>query len=334
MPVSTTARPRSVWLLTDGKAGDLAQCTGVAEALGVPFEIRTVSPKPPFSWWLPFGPTDFREWENRPDSPLRPPYPDLVIASGRRAAAYLRRIKRKSHGRVFTVFLKDPRTGPGAADMIWVPEHDALRGSNVLVTVTAPHRYQTPKLSELAAEPVPALDRLPQPRVAVLAGGNSRHHMFTDADEDAFLSGLKTLVADKGAGLMITASRRTPDRLSTGLQELAAANGHFFWAGGPDNPFGHMLAKADAIVATADSTNMIGEAAATGKPIHVFHPSGGHRKITQFLNRLEAMGAAHPFPGPLKTTTYEPIDATPEIAKAILTAYASRQQQDKDGAPR
>ncbi|WFE91510.1 mitochondrial fission ELM1 family protein [Roseibium porphyridii] len=321
--------PSSIWVLTDGKAGDLAQCAGVAEALCVPFETRTICPRPPFSWWLPFGPTDPREWEKRPGSPIAPPYPDLAIASGRRAVAYLRRIKRRSKGHTFTVFLKDPRTGPDSADLIWVPEHDALRGRNVLVTPTSPHRFSVSKLDELRAQKSPEIDKLATPRVAVLIGGDSRHHTFSEDDQNVLLTGLRE-IAHQGASLMITASRRTPPGLAYGLASLAKSGGHLYWTGEPPNPYGTFLAKADAIVATADSTNMIGEATATGKPIHVFHPGGGHAKITRFLGTLQRLGAIHPFPGALKTTTYEPIDATPVIAERILADYAALRRNDNN----
>lgn len=314
----------SIWVLTDGKAGDLAQCTGIAETLGGPIEYRTVAPKAPFSWLLPYGPCDPREWEGRPDSPIAPPYPKIAIASGRRAAAYLRRVKRLSKGQTFTVFLKDPRTGPDTADFIWVPEHDRLRGRNVLVTPTSPHKFSAERLAALAETPFAGIDKLQPPKIAVLAGGDSRHHTFTDADQTRFLNGLRQAAQDHTVRFMITASRRTPPALAYGIASFAKAGGHYHWNGEGENPYGHMLAKADGFIVTADSTNMIGEATATGKPIHVFHPSGGHAKISRFLGILEKMGCTHPFPGPLKTTTYEPIDATPVIAERILAEYQAK----------
>ncbi|TYC55718.1 nucleoside-diphosphate sugar epimerase [Rhodobacterales bacterium] len=322
--------PASVRVLTDGKAGDLAQCVGVAEALGVPYETAQVSPRRHFSWLLPFGPIDPKEKETCPGSPIAPPYPDIAIASGRRAAAYLRRLKKASGGRTFTVFLKDPRTGPEAADLIWVPQHDGLRGGNVLVTPTSPHRFSAEKLAQLRGESQPEIDRLPSPRVAVLIGGDSRHHTFSEADQQRLVDGLRLIAKENGAGLMITTSRRTPTDLANELASLAKAGGHLYWNGSTPNPLGQYLARADAIVVTADSTNMIGEATATGKPVHVFHPGGGHAKITRFLDSLRGLGVLHPFPGPLKTTTYEPIDATPLIADRVLADFRAFRRKATD----
>jgi mitochondrial fission protein ELM1 len=314
--------PKSCWVLTDGKAGDEAQCIGVAEALGTGYEIRKVAPRPPFSWIMPWGPIDPRDRESRPDSPIAPPFPDIAIASGRRAVAYLRRVKKISNGGTFTVFLKDPRTGPKTADLIWVPEHDDLRGANVLATPTAPHRFSHQALADLRVKPHPQIDALAHPRVAVLIGGNSRHHTFTECDVENLIAGLTRLVDEDGASLMITASRRTPEPLKRRLEHLAASKNCLLWNGSGENPLACYLAKADAIVVTADSTNMIGEAAATGKPVHVFKPHGGHPKIVRFLGTLTSLGIIHPFPGPLKNTTYGPLDSTPMIASEILKRFA------------
>ena len=323
-PMSEFSRPEpsSCWVLTDGKAGDEAQCIGVAEALGLPYSIHKVSPKPPFSWLMPWGPIDPREAETVPGSPIAPPYPDIAIASGRRSIAYLKRLKKISSGQTFTVCLKDPRTGIGAADFIWVAEHDRLRGDNVFVTTTAPHRFSAASLAS-AWERIPEEIRsLPHPKVAVLIGGDSRHHKFLTEDVEVFCRGLLTMQEETGASFMATCSRRTPRALKSRMEEIISSGRGIFWNERGENPLKAYLASADAIVATADSTNMIGEAAATGKPIHVFSPHGGHPKIDQFLGRLRQMGILHPFPGPLKKTTYEPLDSTPLIAAKIREAYA------------
>jgi uncharacterized protein len=304
------------WVLTDGKAGDELQALSVTEALGLDPEVRRVKPKPPFTWFMPWGPIDPRERPGAPDSPLAPPFPDLAIASGRRAAAYLRSVKRASGGRTFTVFLKDPRTGPKAADFIWSPDYDRLRAPNVLNTLTPPHRISAKKLEAARAHPDPRLLHLPHPRVAVLAGGDSRHHRFTEEDIARFTRHL-TALAETGAGLMVTTSRRTPPALRTALTALTAKHGGFFWDGTGENPYIDILGLADFIVATADSFNMIGEAAVTGRPILVFEPSGGHPKLSVYMNTLKAHGIVHPFEGRLEGQPYEPLNSTPKVAEAI-----------------
>lgn len=309
------------WVLTDGKAGDELQALSVAEALGLDPEIRRVAPKPPFSWLMPWGPIDPRERPGAPASPLAPPFPDLLVASGRRAVAYLRFVKKATGGRTYTVFLKDPRTGPKAADLIWSPAYDRLRGPNVLNTLTPPHRVSARRIEAARANPDPRLVRLPHPRVAVLVGGDSRHHRFSDEDI-ARLARHLTSVAGTGAGLMVTASRRTPPALRAALTALTEQHGGFFWDGTGENPYVDLLALSDFIVATADSFNMIGEAAVTGRPILVFEPSGGHPKLDVYMRGLKAHGVVHPFQGRLEGQPYEPLNSTPEVAKAIAEGFS------------
>jgi uncharacterized protein len=256
-----------------------------------------------------------------PESPLAPPYPDLLIASGRRAVAYLRHVKRASGGRTYTVFLKDPRTGPKTADFIWSPSYDGLRGQNVLTTLTPPHRVSAQRIEAARAQPDPRLAHLPHPRVAVLAGGNSRHHRFSEEDI-ARLMGHLTSIAEAGAGLMVTASRRTPAALREALIALTAKHSGFFWDGTGENPYVALLALADFIVATADSFNMIGEAAATGRPLLVFEPSGGHPKLDVYMEGLKAHGVVHAFEGRLEGQAYQPLNSTPQIADAIARGFS------------
>lgn len=321
MPHSVTA-----WVLTDGKAGDEQQCLGVVEALGVTPEIRRVAPRAPFSWAMPWGPIDPREAPDRPGSPIAPPWPDLVVASGRRAVPSLRAIAAASGGRTMTVFLKDPRTGASAADLIWVPAHDQLRGDNVIVTTTPPHRVSKERLAAARARPDPRIAGLPVPRVGVLLGGNSRHHRFSDRDVGRLVGDLERLAGDC-VSLMVTASRRTPPALREAVIELTQRNDGFFWNGEGENPYVAILAAADALVVTADSYNMVGEAASTGCPVLVFEPGGGHPKISAFLRSLERDGVVKPFRGRLERFSYEPLNSTPIIAAAIVERMVARRHR-------
>jgi hypothetical protein len=326
LPPSTTC-----WVVTDGKAGDETQCLGVADALGLSAEVKRIAPRIPWSWLMPWGPPDPREAPGRAGGPLARPFPDIAIASGRRAVTYLRALKSASAGRTFTVFLKDPRTGPGTADFIWVPEHDPLRGPNVMVTPTAPHRISAARLAALRASPDPRLAPLKQPRVALVLGGDSKAYRFT-GDDIVRLTAQVAALGNGGAGLMATASRRTPAALAEGVKAVIRQKHGFFWDGAGENPYPAMLALADAVVVTADSTNMVGEACATAKPVLVFEPSerspGSAAKIKRYLDGLTRAGAVRSFQGRLESYAHEALDSTPLIAAAIADAWHRRQGSD------
>lgn len=319
------------WILTDGKIGDEVQCLGIAEALGVAAEIRHVTPRRCYAWAMPYGPIDPREAPQQPGSPLAPrdpdlAFPDLAIAAGRRAVPYLRALKRLAKGATFTIFVKDPYCSRHKMDLIVVPEHDRLRGKHILATLTPANRLHAWRLAAARNPPNPLIGPLPRPRVALILGGTSQHHRFEAEDVEA-LAAIAVLVAKVGNGLMVTPSRRTPpalrDAVAKALAELPEelAKNIFFWTGEGPNPYVAILAHADAIIVTGDSVNMVGEAVATGAPVHVYEPSGRHRKITAYLARLEALGAIRRWRGALEDWSYPPINATPAIAQEIARRY-------------
>lgn len=313
----------SVWILTDGKAGDEQPLAGIAEAMGVTPEFRRVKPRALFALLMPWGPIDWKDRPSQPSSPLAPPYPDICLATGRRAIAYLRRLKRLSPT-TCTVLFKDPRTSRHGADLVIVQAHDKLRGSSVKVVTTAPNRLPPSRLDTIRANPPADLADLPQPRLAVLVGGNSRHHRFTPADIDRFVAGLEERIA-RGGALMITASRRTPPSLAEALRSLAANNEHVvFWNGEGANPLAAYMALADELIVTADSTNMIGEAASTGRPIQIFHPSGGHPKIDTFIDLLSQEARIGRFPETPASGRYAPVNSTSDVAEAVLRTCQRR----------
>lgn len=318
----------SCWVVTDGKAGDEAPCLGLARAMGLAPQRRVVRPRKVFAALAPRGPIDPAEAPSRPGSPIAPPFPDVLIASGRRAVPYLRHMRRASGGRTFTIFLKDPRMDVGVADVVWVAEHDSPRGSNVVVTLAAPHLVSAEALAEARAHPDPQIARLPEPRMALLAGGDSRHHRFLERDHAA-LVGVIEAMRKAGASVMITPSRRTPPALVAALRAActAAPENSFLWDGGGANPYIQMLAHAQAIVVTADSTNMVGEAIATEAPVMVYEPSGGHPRLSRFIEALVAAGRVRRWSGCLESWPCAPVDATDEIARDIAERYAKWRAQ-------
>jgi uncharacterized protein len=309
----------SCWVLSDGKAGDAVQCLGVAQRLGLSPITKTVKPRRVFTWLMPYGPIDPADAPTKPGSPIAPPFPDIAIASGRRSLPYLRAVKKASGGRTLTIYLKDPRTGPGAADLIWVPAHDALRAKNVIVTLTSPHRISRESLVEASRNPAFHTSDS-KPIIGVLLGGNSQHHHFTPENIADLTSQLKAL-ASQNFRLAVTPSGRTPPELAEAVKAICQASGGYYWDGNGRNPYHSILALADHLIVTADSVNMLGEAAATGKPIHLFTPEGGHTKISSFVNGLIDHGAVRSLGEHLENWSYSPLDATPAIAVAVADAY-------------
>ncbi len=316
---------RTAWIISDGKAGHEIQCLGVAEALGLKSEIKRVKTGGLYRLAAPWGPVPLSERFGEPGSAFAPPWPAMALATGRLTTPYIRALKRKAGLATFTVILLNPRTNARSADLFWVPEHDARRGPNVVTTLTSPHRYTPEHLADLRAASPQAITSLPGPRIAVLLGGPNSVYRFSNADLERLTRVLAELSAD-GAGLMITPSRRTPAKLIAAIAAATTGTPRLLWDGSGANPYASILANADAFIVTADSVNMAGEAAATGKPIHVFTPSGGSEKFARFHRALEAHGASRPLGDatPLETWVYEPLDSARAIADEIQRRWRIR----------
>ncbi|MEQ8592199.1 MAG: mitochondrial fission ELM1 family protein [Parvibaculum sp.] len=314
------ARDLRVWVLTNGMAGFETQAIGIAEALGATPEVKRVSPPPPWKWLAPHGPA-------APQAGIAPPWPDLLIASGRQSIPYARMIRQRSGGRTFTVVLQDPRVDPAQFDFVWAPAHDRLEGPNVLSTPVSPHRLTRERLAAEAARFAPQVAHLPHPRVAVLLGGTNAAYRLDEAAAARIGAQLAALT-EEGAGLMVTPSRRTGAAQTETIRKALTGKPAVVRDGTNDNPYFGFLGLADAVVVTCDSVNMVGEATFTGKPVFVIEleasREGKARKFRRFLDSIYACGAARAFAGRLESWEYTPLNATDEIAEAIAVRLRNR----------
>lgn len=322
---------KSAWIISDGKAGHEIQMLGVAEALGAEIVLKRIGPLGRiYKLTAPYGRPPARASFGKPGSEFAPPWPALALATGRLTTPYLRALKRHAGLATYTVILLDPKTGPYSADLFWVPEHDKRRGPNVVTTLCSPHRYSDARLSLLRASKRDDIAHLPSPRVAVLIGGPNGDYRYEDTDRQR-LAAILTQIAGQGAALMITTSRRTPAELLTAVEYATRTAPRLLWSGEADgpNPYPDFLAHADAFVVTADSVNMAGEAAATGKPIFVFHPAGGSKKFDRFHAALEAQGITRRIEHAVDLAaawSYPPVDSAVLIATEIERRMAAREK--------
>jgi mitochondrial fission protein ELM1 len=327
-PEIETVRGRSGWIVSDGKAGNDTQSKGVVDALGLDYEVKRVDPSGIWKLLSPWGPVSPAERFGTGLSPFRPPWPDFAVAVGRLTIPYIRKLKRAAGRQTFTIVLLDPKAGTGVADLIWVPEHDRLRGPNVITTLTAPHSFSARRLAELRRALPPAIAALPAPRVALFLGGPNGDYRYTPAALARLLGALRSL-AGLGAGLMITPSRRTPPEVAALVRDATEAAPRFYWDGTGDNPYPHFLAHADALIAPGDSVNMVGEACATGKPVYVFEPEGGSAKFGRFHAAVRRHGATRPLPERFErfeTWSYTPLNSAETIADEIARRWTRRRQ--------
>lgn len=312
---------KSCWIITEGIAGTENQCLGVAEALGIAPVLKRIKLRSPWKQLSPWLSCGHQHALARDSDRIDPPYPDLLIASGRKSIGIALHVKKKSGGKTFLVQIQDPRICPKYFDLVVVPQHDPTRAQNVMVTKAGLHRITAQKILEARERWERQLIKIPHPRVAVLVGGNSKAHQMTPDNARILAEQLLALVDHHKVGLMITASRRTGEENTAYLRERLKSQNIQFWDNTGENPYFGFLALADYIIVTEDSVSMTSEALATGKPVYIASLEGGARRLDAFHRLLQEQGYTRPFTGLLERWSYTPPDDTMRVAEEIKTRF-------------
>ncbi len=319
---------KRAWIVTTGRAGENSQCLGVAEALGLEIEFKTISPPAPWRYLAPWGPTPPGAGIGSSSGQFSTPLPEIILGTGRQAVPYIRALRKLASKKTLPVFLQNPGAGNKVADLIWISDHDRghLSGENVISTLTAPHRITADCLRQALKTAKLDTAGLTRPCIAVSVGGNNSVYKFNSATCQRFAQHLAKL-AQSGLSFLVTPSRRTDKEIINVIHSAISSAPHRIWDGAGHNPYFEYLAYCDAVIVTADSVNMTGEAIATQKPVYIFEPDGGSRKFKHFHDQLQQRGITRPFDGTIETWRYEPLDATQEIAREIEMRWHQKQSE-------
>ncbi len=266
----------TVWIIKPYRAGEQAQVSALATALGWPVVTKQLEYR---SWVvLPhlLGSASIAGINGDSQHQLTAPWPDFVISCGVRNEPVCRWIREQSGGHTRYIHVGRP-WGPleGFDLVITTPQYRIPQRDNVVqntLTLNNAHHYGTKPSSDEDA----ALSDLPGPRIAVLAGGNSGPFTFGPNSARRLLTQASALARSLQGSLMITTSARTADSACAVLaQDPGVPSAFYRWrANDSANPYRQMLALADRIIVTGDSIGMLSEAVATGKPVHIFDLGG------------------------------------------------------------
>jgi mitochondrial fission protein ELM1 len=312
---SIDAADARTWAVSDARAGNLRQAQALANALDAGGNAGSCILQPRWPWRL-FAPLRMIGSRHAfADGFQALPAPPIAVGCGRQAALATRLLRARG-ARVVQVL--DPRIDPSHWNLVVVPQHDRLRGPNVLTMLGSLHPVDAAWLA-LARERFAAFAALPRPRTAVLLGGSSRHVRFDRMSFELLASRLESAFARDGGSLLLTTTRRTPRELRTTLRHRYDEMPGLAWLGPEDgdNPYAGMLAWADRIVCSPDSVNMISEACATDVPVHVFDPARARGRLRTFLDSLLACGRIRAVDARLSAFDVEPLRETARVAAMV-----------------
>jgi mitochondrial fission protein ELM1 len=309
----------ALWALSDGHTGNVRQAVALASALGeAPVEqvvlqpslaARAFAPRRYPLLGRPFG-RDFATG----------PVPKVAIGCGRQAALATRLLRERGSR---AVQILDPRIAPAHWDLVIAPEHDRLRGANVIHTLGSLHPVDDAWLAEARVR-FAAFAELPRPRTALLLGGSSRHVRFDRMAFEVLGAKLEAVLARDGGSVLATASRRTPRGLREALRQRYVETPGLTWLGEEDgpNPYAGLLAWADRIVCSPDSVNMVSEACATRVPVFVFDPQRANGRVRVFLDSLLQRGRIRAMDATLAPFEAEPLRETARVATEVRKRLA------------
>ena len=258
-------RPR-IWVLLGARTGDNNQALALAETLGLHFEVKQLDYNrlQALSVWLP--PTAATLTAAAKEG-LKAPWPDLVIAIGRRSVPVARWIKKQSGGNTKLVRIGHPRIDPKLFDLvITTRQYPVPPGDNVVLLPVAMSRFVDPPVPTEAERGF--LERMGNFRLFAIGGATKYWRM----PEDALLKVIaraELLTEKTPLSVVVATSRRTPGGLVNKIKALAISDARFAVVDGPSPRFAVLLNAADQIFVTGDSVSMISEAVLTGKPVAI-----------------------------------------------------------------
>jgi hypothetical protein len=270
----TSATPPRVWVLRDDRPGNATQALGLAEELGWPYEVKHLRCRAGSQLHNRWLGASLRGIDRARSSPLEAPWPDLVIAAGRRTAPVAQWIRESARGRPRIVAL-GRKAGDDAErfDLVVTPCYARLFPHPHRIETSGPlHRVSREALAKADEEWADRLGEARSPRIAVLVGGTSGQYRLGPGEARALGAACAQLASESGGSLFATTSRRlggaATDAFCEAIGEVAFL--HRWTPDDPSNPYLGLLAHADAFVITGDSESMLAEASSLGRPVAIY----------------------------------------------------------------
>ena len=310
------------WVLSDGTAGMVSQSLALAKALDLSYFDVRIFASPIYRLFPQMG-----NWMGMPISPRRndrrigPPWPDVLITTGKRTTGAALAIKRLSGGQTKIVQIQDPRISPLNFDVMVVPRHDALSTKGYEHIVVSKGSLNRLSLTEIAAAQKEVSREMKGPRnlakTAVMIGGHNKRYRASADDFSQFADQLVAYVGKQKRHLMLVGSRRTPHEALQLISRRLGMISHHIYDGKSVNPYPGVLGIADEIIVTSDSVNMATEACLTGKPVFVGQLQQEQGRIADFHQMMQAQGHIRPL-GTAFETAPVILDEMGEIAHQVL----------------
>jgi mitochondrial fission protein ELM1 len=299
-------------LLTEGMHGMISQVEGLAKALDLEFIHEKIELN---NFWkiIPPSLTPIKNYvfKNNIDQDF-----NIVISCGRKSVIPSIYLKQKYKNKIMNIHIQDPKVSLNNFDFIVAPEHDQLKGNNVLTTKGAIHYLRSDELiedenylkSKITKEKV----------VSLIVGGPNKYYEYSDKSLERIFFKIKENFISKNYQLIFIPSMRTPPNIINKAQNYFDEN-QIIVTNVDKKAYLSSLKLADHIVVTCDSTSMISEAAMTGKPIYVAQmpTNKNNYRFKKFFELFKSLNIIRDLENSIDTWNYKKLNETDKISRYI-----------------
>ena len=301
-------------LLTQGMHGMISQVEGLAKALDIDFTHHTVELN---NFWkiippklTPISQSVYKKI-NQSDF-------DIIISCGRKSVIPSIHLKNSSKKKVFNIHIQDPKVDFKNFDFIVAPEHDSIKGQNVITTKGAIHYLTDNEINKNKDYLNSFIKKDGRKICSLILGGPTKYYDYSSLNMKNIFSILSDLLKKNDFQLVVIPSMRTPKSSINYAKEYFGKN-HTIIDNIDKKAYLSALSISQSIVVTCDSSSMISEAALTGKPIYVANilPRKNDKRFQKFRNLFRELNITRNLGEDEENWNYQKLDETNRVAKII-----------------
>ena len=303
-------------LLTEGMHGMISQVEGLAKALNIDFIHEKIELN---NFWklIPpkFTPVQSFIFKNKINTKF-----NIVISCGRKSVIPSIFLKRKFKNKIMNIHIQDPKVSLDNFDFIVSPEHDGLKGKNIITTKGAIHYLRNSELDESMNYLKPKINK--DKIVSLIMGGPNKYYDYEEnAIKDIFAK-IKNNFLMSNFQLIFIPSMRTPKRIIELAKDFFDQN-QIIVDKIDKKAYLSSLALSDYIVVTCDSISMISEVAMTGKPVYVAQMPiiKRNNRFKKFFELFKSLKIIRDLENTVDTWNYEKLDETDKISIYIKEKF-------------
>ncbi len=209
-----------------------------------------------------------------------------VITTGKRMCGFSILIKKKLGNTITNIHLQKPNVNNRFFDILILPEHDNTKGKNIFQIEGALSFFKKDEINHYYKVMKENLKNLEYPTILLLLGGSNKRYNLSYTDYCIFLLKLKNAVEEISGNLIISTSRRTPEKVEKIIRIIFKNfKKHFYLFNEKEkNIYPGILKITDFVVVTSDSVNMISEVATTKIPLFIGFLRGTEKGKLEVFN--------------------------------------------------